>query len=151
MRNNVSEVVVEDMLYIPSLVHRIIRRKMTRARAKTREEISPLLFITMKTLEEAGTLHICEIGEKLQIPRPQMTHVIDRLVKMEIAGRKTDATDRRVINVTLTTHGKKILGEFLKKVRSNLKSDLSTLTDDELQDLSVSLIKIRDLLSKLNK
>jgi DNA-binding MarR family transcriptional regulator len=148
MRNEVQDSLVEDMLSIPPLVHRVIRRKLLKAAASIEEDISPPHFGVMKVLDEEGTLHIAEIGERLQIPRPQMTHLIDKLVEMEIVTRQTDPADRRIINVLLTRNGKKVLEEFKKVVKGSIKMDLSSFTDEELQELLASLRNLRDVLSK---
>jgi len=100
-------------------------------------------------MDEEGTLHIAEIGERLQIPRPQMTHMIDKLVKMGIASRQDDPTDRRTINVVFTRNGKKVFEELHQAIKSSIKADLSDFTGEELQDLSLSLRKLRTLLSKM--
>jgi len=73
-------------------------------------DISPVHIGIMKQLDEAGTLHVAEIGERLQIARPQMTHLIDKLVDLEIVERHTDKTDRRMINIVLTDKGRTTLG-----------------------------------------
>ena len=150
MENDIQDSLVDDMLSIPPLVHRVIRRKLLKAAATISDDISPPLFAVMNVLDESGTLHIAEIGERLQIPRPQMTHMIDRLVDMEIVSRQTRPDDRRIIDISLTSSGKKSLEEFKEAVRVNVKMDLSCcLTNEDLQDLSVSLRKLMNILSKL--
>jgi MarR family 2-MHQ and catechol resistance regulon transcriptional repressor len=148
MKEEEQDILIEDLLSIPPLVHRVIRRKLLKAAANVREDISPPLFGIMKILDEAGTLHIAEIGDRLQLPRPQMTHLIDKLVEMEIVGRQTCADDRRIINVSLTSNGQRVLEEFLKAVRGSIKMDLSCLTDRDLQELSFSLRKLSEILLK---
>jgi DNA-binding MarR family transcriptional regulator len=74
---------------------------------------------------------------------------MDKLVKMGIVSRQKSATDRRVINILLTPYGRKMLEEFQKKVQRSVKMDLSCLTNEELQELSVSLRKLREILLKL--
>ena len=133
MTNEIRDSLIEDMLSIPPLVHRVVRRKLLKAAAGVREDISPPLFGIMKILDEAGTLHIAEIGDRLQIPRPQMTHLIDKLVEMGIVSRQTCQDDRRIINVTLTGSGKEALEEFLEAVRSSIKMDLSSLSGEVVQ------------------
>ena len=103
----------------------------------------------MMVLEEAGTQYIAEIGEKLLIPKSQMTFLIDRLVSLEIVERRTDETDRRMSNVSLTDKGKAILKEKDRVLRANFTEKLSRLTDDELQQLASSLRRLRDILSRL--
>jgi DNA-binding MarR family transcriptional regulator len=150
MPNNIMDNVVEDLLSIPPFVRRSIQRKLFRtALAQTGEDISLPHFEIVKILEGTGTLHIAEIGEKLQIPKPQMTHLIDKLVSLEIVARHTDVADRRIINITLTDKGRKMMEEQDHLIKGSIKEKLSCLTDEELQELSVSLRKLRDILSKL--
>ena len=150
MGKNVLDSVVRDLLSIPPLIRRSIQRKVFKsAFARIEEDISLPHFEIMKTLEATGTLHIAEIGERLQIPKPQMTHLIDRLVSLEMVARQTDAADRRIINITLTDKGKTRIEEHDRLIKSSVKENLSCLTDAELQELSVSLRKLRDILSKL--
>jgi DNA-binding MarR family transcriptional regulator len=103
----------------------------------------------MKLLEETGTLHVAEIGERLQIARPQMTHLIDRLVELEIVERETDTEDRRMLNIRLKDKGKVIIKEAEREVISATRETLACLTDDELRELSVSLKNLKEIFSKL--
>jgi DNA-binding MarR family transcriptional regulator len=103
----------------------------------------------MKMLEETGTLHIAEIGERLQIPKPQMTHLIDRLVSLGIVERRADTADRRIINIALTDKGRAMTVERDQLIKGIFKEKLSCLTSEELQELSVSLRKLGEILSKL--
>jgi DNA-binding MarR family transcriptional regulator len=148
MRSRILDSVTEDLLSIPPIISREIRRKLLRT-ALINLDISPVHFGIMKQLYEAGTLHVAEIGERLQIARPQMTHLINKLVDLEIVERHTDKTDRRMINIVLTDKGKTILEEHDKSIRKAMKDTLSCFSDKELDDLSDSLRKLRDLLSKL--
>ena len=100
-------------------------------------------------LEEAGTPHVAEIGERLQIARPQMTHLIDRLVELGIVERQTGTEDRRMINIMLTDKGKAIIKENDRDIRNATRAALSCLTDEELESLSVSLRNLREIFSKL--
>lgn len=150
MSNNILDSVTEDLLSIPPIIFREIRRKLLRtALINMDTDISPIHFGIMMLLNEAGTLHVAEIGERQQIARPQMTHIIDKLVELEIVKRQTNANDRRMINISLTNKGKTILEEHDQNIRKAMKETLSCFTEKELDDLSESLRKLRDLLSKL--
>ena len=100
-------------------------------------------------LEEEGTLHVAEIGERLQIAKAQMTQLIDRLADLNVVEREMDTADRRTLNITLTGQGRSILEEHKNILMGAVRETISPLTDKELEDLSDSLIKIRDILSKL--
>lgn len=139
-----------DLLSVPPLIFRGIRRKLLKtALVNTKVDISPPHFEIMKLLGEAGTLHTCEIGERLQIARAQMTHLIDKLVDVGIVKRQMDTADRRMTNIVLTAKGKTTIEEHDSSLRRATRETLSCLTDEELEDLSDSLEKLRDILSKL--
>ena len=150
MKSNVLEIVVEELLSIPPLIRRSIQRKMFKSVfAQIEEDISLPHFEIMKTLRETGTLHIAEIGERLQIPKPQMTHLIDRLVSLKVVERQAGSADRRIINIALTDKGRVLIEESDRLVKSIFREKLSGLTNEELRELSVSLRKLGDILSKL--
>jgi DNA-binding MarR family transcriptional regulator len=148
MRSKILDSVTEDLLSIPPFIFKETRRKLLRT-ALIDMDISPIHFGIMKLLYEAGTLHVAEIGERQQIARPQVTHLIDKLVDLEIVERRIDTTDRRMINVALTEKGKTTFEAHDKSIRKAMKETLSCFTDKELDDLSDSLRKLRDLLSKI--
>ncbi len=150
MRSDILDKIVADLLSVPPLIFRGVRRKLLKmALVDTKVDISPPHFEIMKLLDEAGTLHTCEIGERLLIARAQMTHLIDKLVDLGIVERRMDTADRRMINIVLTSKGRAIVDERDSTVKRATKETLSCLTDEELEDLSDSLRKIRDILSKL--
>ncbi|HEY32023.1 MAG TPA: MarR family transcriptional regulator [Dehalococcoidia bacterium] len=150
MKTEILDIIAEDLFTIPPLIGRSIRRKLLRtALAHIREDISPPHFEIMRTLDETGTLHVTEIGERLQIPKPQMTHLIDKLVSLEMVERQTDVRDRRIINIALTSKSKTLLKKHKRIMESAIKETLSSLTDKELEELSTSLRKLRDILQKL--
>ena len=150
MKNNILDNVVGDLLSIPPLIRRGINRKVVKAAFdEVGEGIGVPHFESMMVLEEAGTQYIAEIGEKLLIPKSQMTLLIDRLVSLEIVTRRTDETDRRMSNVSLTDKGKAILKEKDRVLRVNFTEKLSRLTDEELRQLAESLRRLRDILSRL--
>ncbi|SQC01138.1 MarR family winged helix-turn-helix transcriptional regulator [Clostridium tetanomorphum] len=64
--------------------------------------------MVLGVLYEEESLPISEIGKKLEISKPQMTVIIDKLIKQDLVERIPDKKDRRVININLTTKGKNI-------------------------------------------
>jgi len=78
-----------------------------------------------------------------------MTHLIDRLQNLEIVIRQADTTDRRIINIMLTDKGRRIIEELDQVIKESIEAKLSILTEEELKELSVSLKRLGDILSKL--
>ena len=150
MRSDILKIIAVDLLSIPPLIFRGTRRKLIKTTLADNEvDITPHHFEIMRLLKEDGTLHVAEIGERLQIAKAQMTQLIDKLVDTNMVGRETDIADRRTVNVVLTGKGKTTLEEHDSHVTNAIRETMSCLTDEELDDLSSSLRKIRDILSKL--
>ena len=152
MRSDIEEKVAVDLLTIPPLIFRGVRRKLIKTTLADIDEdvsITPHHFEIMRLLEDEGTLHVCEIGERLQIARAQMTSLIDRLTELDMVGKEIDTADRRTFNISLSGRGKNILEEHKNSLIRAVREGISRLTDEELADLSNSLIKLRDILSKL--
>jgi DNA-binding MarR family transcriptional regulator len=150
MDKDILDSVAFDLFSTLPLIHRSISRKLIKTVVTSfKEDIAPPHFQIMKLLEEAGTLHVAEIGERLQIARPQMTHLIDRLVELDIVERETDEEDRRMLNIRLKDKGKSIIKARDKQVINATREALSGLTDDELKQLSMSLNNIKEIFSKL--
>lgn len=150
MQKDILERTAADLLSVPPLIFRGVRRKLLKtALDSINVDISPLHFEIMRLLKEDGTLHITEIGERLQVARAQMTHLIDKLVELEMVERQADSADRRVTNIVLTSKGNAFLEEHGGNIWKATKEVLSGLTDEELTELSASLEKLRDVLSRL--
>lgn len=150
MKKETMNGVVKDLLSLTPLIRRSIQKKLVRtAFSRIEEDITLPHLEIMKTLHKEGTKHIAEIGEILLIPKPQMTHLIDRLEKIGVVIRQPDTNDRRIINIALTLKGRNIIDEFDATLERNMSDRLSVLTDDELQQLSVCLRKLGDILKKI--
>ena len=150
MSSKILDSVTEDLLSIPPIIFREVRRKLLRTALINMDvDISPVHFGIMKLLHETGSLHVAEIGGRQQIARPQMTHLIDRLVELDIVERETHSEDRRMLNIRLKDKGKTIIKEHDKQIINATHEVLSCLTDEELEELSISLKNLKDIFSKL--
>jgi DNA-binding MarR family transcriptional regulator len=150
LREKILEKVAIDLLSIPPLIFREIRRKLIKtALADIDVDTTPLHFEILRLLEKEGKLHVAEIGEKLHIAKAQMTHLIDKLADLNMVERKTDIDDRRTINITLTGQGRAFLDEHKNRLVHTAVDTMSRLTDEELEDLANTLKKLRDMLAKL--
>jgi len=151
MKDQILESVTEDLFSIPPVIGANIQRKLLKtAFANIDEDIAPPHFVIMKTLAREGTLHVSEIGERLGIPKPQMTHLIDKLEDLNIVERQIDSTDRRAINIMLTGKGLNTLEKHDSLIKDAIKTTLSSLTVEELKEMSVSLRKLREIVLKLD-
>ncbi len=103
----------------------------------------------MFLIDACGELTVSEIGEKLYISRPNVTPLIDKLVKEGMAERIRDVTDKRIYNVKPTFKGKEFISNQKSMLAQNLKRRLSVMPDDTLDTLDSSLVILKDVLSKI--
>jgi MarR family 2-MHQ and catechol resistance regulon transcriptional repressor len=150
MRGEIKEKVALDLLSIPSLIFRLVRRRVVRTTlADTNLDIKSLHFEIMHLLKDEGTLHPAKIGEKLLVAKAQMTHLIDKLVDLDFVKREMCSDDRRTINLTLTEKGRKVLDEQDNLVINAMEDNMAALSEEELEVFSSSLRNLRDILFKL--
>jgi DNA-binding MarR family transcriptional regulator len=149
MNGEVLGKVAADLLSMPPLIFRLVRRKLLMTAADTDTDIKLIHFEIMKLLKEEGTLHPAEIGGKLQIAKAQMTHLIDKMVEKGFVTREMCPRDRRTINITLTEKGARLLEENDAQVIKAIWDNMSSLSDAELEVVSNSLRTLRDILLKL--
>jgi DNA-binding MarR family transcriptional regulator len=150
MRGEIKGRVALDLLSIPSLIFRLVRRRVVKTTlADTNLDIKSLHFEIMHVLKDEGTLHPAKIGEKLLVAKAQMTHLIDKLVELDFVKREMCSDDRRTINLTLTEKGREVLEEQDNLVINAMEDNMAALSDEELQIFSNSLRNLRDILFKL--
>jgi DNA-binding MarR family transcriptional regulator len=150
MRDEILGRVNADLLSVPPLVSRLIRKKLVRQTLSDTElELKIPHFEIMRILKEEGTLHPAEIGEKLCIAKAQMTHLVDKLVESGFVKREGGEDDRRTINITLTANGNTLLEEQNRLFMNAIRDNMITLSEAELETLSNSLRILRSTLLKL--
>ena len=141
---------LEVLMHDHPIIMRIIHRSVFKAGLEALgENILPPHLPIMRMLYEAGTLHVTGIGGELLISKPQMTYLIDELINLGMVERQSDQVDRRKINISLTDKGKTTVEKCDGIMRNIIKTKLSSLKDEDLEELSISLRKVKDILSKL--
>jgi len=144
---DVVDEITENLFYTLRLIHKKLLKVEDAALIK---DLSRPHFAIMMMLSEVGKLPISAIGKRLLIPKPQMTNLVDRLIKLGIVDRLPDLRDRRIINIALTNKGIEVLGELRKAIESNVRDKLTYLRNEELEELAVSLAKLRAIGAKLD-
>lgn len=97
-----------------------------------------------------GPLPTSEIASRMNISRPYMTVLVDKLIEEGLAERIPDKDDRRVINVAATEAGRESFKAFRSRARESVKTILSFLSSEEIGSLYDSMENIRNIISKLD-
>jgi DNA-binding MarR family transcriptional regulator len=147
VRSEILEKVAVDLSSIPPLIFRAVRKRITRTTlTKADINITPNHFEIIRLLDEEGSMHPSEIGERLQIAKAQMTKLVDRLVVLGIVERKIDTTDRRTHNITLTSQARVVQERHKQEIVDAVREIMSSLSDEEIEGLSASLRRLQDVL-----
>jgi len=119
----------------------------TRSVYRTMRAVSPTCtFLEMKTLtiaHEQKNPSMKEIADELGISSPAVTAVIDRLIADKAVERSEDASDRRMIRISLTPLGKKLFEKNRSVIYDAINERMSMLTDEERSELNRLLHKLQ--------
>lgn len=107
-------------------------------------DLSILQIYTLRFLKEKANAQMSEIAEHFHIELPSATSLLNKLVTLQLVERKPDEKDRRLVRISLTEAGNKLLKRALEEKINQIEHMLSYLSEEEQEEL------IR-LLEKLNK
>lgn len=102
-------------------------------------------------LMNSESLSVSQIAQKLNISKPNMTPIIDKLIHDGYVNRFEDPNDRRVLRIKVTEKSKILFREQRHIVKSKLQEKISHLSSDDLDALNTSINVISDIVSKLPK
>lgn len=139
------ETILGNLLQILPILHKKVLRMDL---GGVTGDLTRLHFAVMGVLSE-GNMTVSELANILTMSKPQMTHLIDQLVRLGIVARHPDTEDRRVINLNLTDRGHLMLDGMKRKVNENIKNKLASLTPEELAQMSISLETLKNIVAKL--
>ena len=146
MKDSDLELIVENILDALPIFRRSFRSIDF---DRVAEGLSHPHIMVMRMLEDHERLSVSAIGDKQFISRPQMTHIVDKLVSLGMVERTIDEDDRRVINVVLTDTGRKIMRQCDAIIRNSVRQSLSALDDKDIEEMSAALSKLAEIGSKL--
>ena len=145
MDNRIIDNILDSMAQVLPLFHRKLLRMDL---GGVSGDLSRLHFGIMEILSERD-MTVTELARMTNMSKPQMTAAIDKLVKLDVLERHPDENDRRVINMVLTEHGRTLLREVRRKIKQSIRKTLSSLTPEELAQMSDALKVLREIGTKL--
>jgi DNA-binding MarR family transcriptional regulator len=141
------ESIADDILASFPILFRRVSKEKGHPGAKRLDQSLPVLGVVLNH----GPMPMSEIGRKMGISKPYTTVLVDRLIKKGLVERALDASDRRLVNIKLTTAGRDTFKEFRKYAREIVIRNLSSLTSDDISAFYSSMRTIRSITSKLDK
>lgn len=137
--------ILENMFYIMLVIH----KKMLRMDfGGYPDNLTRLHMAAMGELNQ-NSMTMSELAKALMMTKPQLTHLVNSLVTLDLVERCPDDKDRRVINLALTEKGRVLGKNMKKKVKEHTKKRLACLTSKELNQMSTALETLRNIVGKL--
>lgn len=87
----------------------------------------------LTVLESEGPSTMRGLAESLDVSQASATGIVDRMEQRDLVERSRDPDDRRVVRVSLTDTGRRLIDGVAAERRERLGLLLDRLTDDELE------------------
>lgn len=93
--------------------------------------------------DEKKGIPIRKIAERMVSSNPDVTRIVDKLEKADLVERTRSSSDRRIINVKLTTEGIHQFNNIEKPLQILHKSQFKYLTKTDMKELLKLLFRAR--------
>jgi len=138
----IDEITHEISVMIPKLM------KGARSSFLSKTNISSAQMIMLISIHDCEQCKVKTLAKERGISPPTATGLIDRLVHSGYVKREQSLDDRRVVRVSLTKKGNKVVCDFLHTVQARWKNILKKLTAKEQKQYLNILRKIVGILSE---
>lgn len=105
-------------------------------------EVTLLQYQALWCIKKSKKAHMGDIAKNFSITMPTATSLIDKLIQSKLAKRENDNKDRRIVRISLTNEGEKILKEMTKQRKNKINKLLSYLSVSDKKELSKILNKL---------
>lgn len=111
--------------------------------------VPPSHVKVMFYLRHKNSCSISKIAQVLQISKPNMTPIIDKLIQEGLVNRYNDPSDRRILRIELTEKAHDFFKKQEEKVKERLMEKISSLEASDLENLDLTIDKFVTLVDKL--
>lgn len=149
MENNEMENLIADVSFV---VHDLTRKAFTKIDEylKTYELVRSHAAI-LRLLKLNKQLAMGDLSERLQVTKPNITLLIDKLERLGYVERASTPHDRRVIMIKLSRAGDEFVETYMKRLYEFFSSTFSRFTPEDLTKFKSNIISLKGLLLKLEK
>ena len=109
--------------------------------------ISCSQMVALDYVSRHGHVKMNEISKVFSTKTSSASVLVDRLVGQQFLRKKHDEKDRRVVWVTLTSKGKRVLEGILKQKRQSVEAVFAHLTERERAQYLAVLQKVKTYLT----
>jgi len=113
---------------------------------KTRYHITAPQLVCLTTICQNGSMTTTHIAGQVHLSPSTVVGILDRLERQGWIQRVRDSRDRRVVNVTVTEEGRRLVDNAPSLLQDRLADALQRLPDLEQATIALSVRRIADLM-----
>ncbi|MCJ7437780.1 MAG: MarR family transcriptional regulator [Acidimicrobiia bacterium] len=129
-----------------------LRLAVTRLARRLRQQsgvgASPTQVSALATVERRGPITLGSLAEAERVKPPTMTAAVTRLVADGLLAREVDESDRRIVRVTITPAGRKLLARNRSRKTAELERRLRRLSPEDRRTLDRGVAVLDRLLEE---
>lgn len=99
------------------------------------DKVNPLQLHALVLIKENEGLTMKEFADHLHVTSPSATSFAERLVKLRWVRRVSDAKNRKLVRLTVTPYGNKIIATKLSEHTLAVRQSFSLLSTDDQREL----------------
>ena len=107
-------------------------------------EVTMLQFQALWCIKKSQKTHMGDIAKYFSITMPTATSLINKLIDFKLVNRENYRKDRRIVRISLTKDGEKILKDMEKQRETKINKLLSFLSVSDKKDFLKILNKISE-------
>lgn len=145
-QEKISEKFVKNLLMVmPGWHSRLVRP----FKEKLNKEMSLETYYCLETVRASGMMRMTDLAGQLNIPKQQVTKLVEHLSSHDFVERVYREDDRRAIWIRLTPKATDYLDEYYLKNTAFIQSLEEQLTQEELRELNQAVETIGKILPRL--
>lgn len=126
----------------------LIVKEFSRRQFNQLGQITLPQFLILGFLHKEGESKMTALAHFLHVSTPAMTGIIERLVRDGYAVRESDPSDRRIINIRVTSKGSQLVKKVMEQRRKMVIEIFGKISKRDRYDYLRILMRIKDILSE---
>lgn len=143
MKENDADRLAEQLHSTAIRLLRAVRR-VDRSSGLTAPRLSALSVVVY-----SGSITLGELAEAEQVRPPTMTRIVNALEEQQLIVKTKDAKDGRIIRISATTKGKRVLLQGRARRIRALSEQIRGLAVEEQGRLGAAILTLQDMVEKV--
>jgi DNA-binding MarR family transcriptional regulator len=138
--------IIENIFTIHPIVSKSFLKDL-----KDKIHLSPGVLYMLRIIYKNDMMTMSEISNKMLIPKPNVTAMVDKLISEKMVERVFDPNDRRTIKIKLTDKGHDDLMYIKQTIGCEMKARIFALGEEKIRLLLDSTQFVHDTLAEIMK